>query len=156
MPTEVLGYALHDSDAKVGGDITHSRGPCFIVCGEVHTTLIVGDDQTTDIAGAHAFGALAAMVGTGKGKRVDPNLPAPDYTLVSVAHLPELVTRPVGAESRLSSATASGQKQTFGQTRRRSRAAAVAILAGRAVTTYARDRQTYSNIIVLDGAPVAT
>jgi ribonucleotide monophosphatase NagD (HAD superfamily) len=111
MPTEVLGYALHNSDAKVGGDITHSRGPCFIVCGEVHTTLIVGDDQTTDIAGAHAFGALAAMVGTGKGKRVDPNLPAPDYTLVSVAHLPELVTdqsvlraasrlRPLRARSR--------------------------------------------------------
>ncbi len=58
-----------------------------------HDTLIVGDDQTTDIAGAHALGALAAMVGTGKGKLVDPDLAAPDYTLVSVADLPELVNR---------------------------------------------------------------
>lgn len=69
------------------------RGALEDACGEVHTTLIVGDDQTTDIAGAHALGALAAMVSTGKGKRVDPNLPAPDYTLVSVADLPELVHR---------------------------------------------------------------
>lgn len=69
------------------------RGALEDVQGEARETLIVGDDQTTDIAGARALGALAAMVGTGKGKRLDPDLAVPDYTLVSVADLPDLVDR---------------------------------------------------------------
>jgi inorganic pyrophosphatase len=69
------------------------RGALEDASGEVPATLVVGDDQTTDIAGAHALGARAVMVGTGKGTRIDPDLAGPDYRLASVADLPELVDR---------------------------------------------------------------
>ncbi|MCB1502848.1 MAG: HAD hydrolase-like protein [Bauldia sp.] len=57
------------------------------------TALVVGDDQTTDIAGARAIGARAAMVSTGKGRRIDPGLAQPDHVLASVVDLPALVNR---------------------------------------------------------------
>lgn len=54
-------------------------------------TLVVGDDQTTDVAGALAIGAGAVMVHTGKGRHVDPELAEPRYVIDSLADLPALL-----------------------------------------------------------------
>ena len=56
------------------------------------TALIVGDDYDSDLAGAEAVGARAALVRTGKGSRPLPAGPArPAAVLDSVADLPGLL-----------------------------------------------------------------
>jgi ribonucleotide monophosphatase NagD (HAD superfamily) len=57
-------------------------------------TLVVGDDVSTDIAGAHAIGARSVLVRTGK---FDPDrlgsAPPPTEVLNSVADLHDLLAR---------------------------------------------------------------
>jgi HAD superfamily hydrolase (TIGR01458 family) len=60
------------------------------------SALVVGDDLATDIACAHAVGAAAVLVRTGKGKggQPPPGVTAePDAVVDSVADLPELLRR---------------------------------------------------------------
>lgn len=55
--------------------------------------LVIGDDLTTDIAGAHAISAPSALVRTGKAAKVDLDQLClkPDFVLQSVAELPDLL-----------------------------------------------------------------
>jgi HAD superfamily hydrolase (TIGR01458 family) len=56
------------------------------------TAVVVGDDLASDIGGAHAVGAAAVLVRTGKGGRQQPDVGAePDAVIESVADLPELL-----------------------------------------------------------------
>jgi len=55
-----------------------------------HEAAVVGDDVTTDVAGARAIGAFSVLVRTGKGSLAPtPGAPEPDMTLDSIAGLPE-------------------------------------------------------------------
>jgi HAD superfamily hydrolase (TIGR01458 family) len=67
------------------------RGALEELGAEERTALIVGDDQLTDIEGAHAIGARAAIVKTGKGTRSNSASPLPHHVLASVAELPALL-----------------------------------------------------------------
>jgi len=53
--------------------------------------LVVGDDATTDLAGARNVGARCALVRTGKNSAGITNQPQPDFTLDSIAQLPALL-----------------------------------------------------------------
>ena len=56
------------------------------------TALVVGDDLTADIGGAHAVGAAAVLVRSGKGARPQPGAEAePDAVIDSIADLPGLL-----------------------------------------------------------------
>jgi HAD superfamily hydrolase (TIGR01458 family) len=56
------------------------------------TALVVGDDLTADVGGAHAVGAAAVLVRTGKGGRPQPGAEAePDAVVDSIADLPGLL-----------------------------------------------------------------
>jgi HAD superfamily hydrolase (TIGR01458 family) len=58
-------------------------------------TLVVGDDISTDVAGAHAIGARSVLVRTGKYDplAVETAAIAPSAIVDSVADLPELLAR---------------------------------------------------------------
>ena len=59
---------------------------------EPETALVVGDDLTADVGGAHAVGAAAVLVRTGKGGRPQPGAEAePDAAIDSIADLPGLL-----------------------------------------------------------------
>jgi HAD superfamily hydrolase (TIGR01458 family) len=58
---------------------------------EERTTMIVGDDQSTDIEGALTIGARATLVETGKGRRRSSAPPRPHHVLDTVAELPALI-----------------------------------------------------------------
>jgi len=55
--------------------------------------VVVGDDVTTDVAGARAVGAFSVLVRTGKygGGALSPSDPKPDVVIESVASLPGLL-----------------------------------------------------------------
>ena len=58
---------------------------------ELLNLAVVGDDPTTDVAGAHACDAAAILMKTGRfqeGGALAPSLPRPDLVLDSVATLP--------------------------------------------------------------------
>ncbi|TCL65718.1 HAD hydrolase-like protein [Rhizobium sp. BK251] len=59
--------------------------------GKAATTLVVGDDQATDIQGACAIGARSAMVQTGKGRLPRSHLPQADFVVDSIAEIPDLL-----------------------------------------------------------------
>jgi HAD superfamily hydrolase (TIGR01458 family) len=56
------------------------------------TALVVGDDLAADVGGAHAVGAAAVLVRSGKGDRPQPGAEAEPHVVVdSIADLPELL-----------------------------------------------------------------
>ena len=56
------------------------------------TALVVGDDLAADVGGAHAVGAAAVLVRSGKGDRPQPGAEAePDAVMDSIAGLPGLL-----------------------------------------------------------------
>jgi len=95
-----------DSDAYVVA-LEHAAGVKATVCGKpsniffetvlaelgssAPSTLVVGDDLSTDIAGGRAVGASTVLVQTGKGRNAVAGADAPDHTIVSVAALPALL-----------------------------------------------------------------